>query len=122
MTPIAHVFPIMALGFYSSATGRTIAYGDYMLFAVPVGVICFIALMLIFRFVLRPDMSKIANLDFDALQKTVPPMGKYEKMVLGNLLSGSRNVDCSWIPEVEFSWNLPILQSTGDRIPTIGWC
>lgn len=83
MTPIAHVFPIMALGFYSSATGRTIAYGDYMLFAVPVGVICFIALMLIFRFVLRPDMSKIANLDFDALQKTVPPMGKYEKTVLG---------------------------------------
>lgn len=37
MTPIAHVFPIMALGFYSAATGKSIAYGDYMLFAVPVG-------------------------------------------------------------------------------------
>lgn len=83
MTPIAHVFPIMALGFYSAATGRTIAYGDYMLFAVPVGLICFAVLMLIFQFVLKPDMSKIADLDFDALEKTVPPMEKYEKTVLG---------------------------------------
>lgn len=82
MTPIAHVFPIMALGFYSSATGKTIAYGDYMLFAVPVGIICFVALMLLFRFVLKPDMSKVAGLDFDALEKTVPPMEKYEKTVL----------------------------------------
>ena len=82
MTPIAHVFPIMALGFYSAATGKSIAYGDYMLFAVPVGLICFAALMLIFRFVLKPDMSKVANLDFDALEKTIPPMEKYEKMVL----------------------------------------
>ena len=82
MTPIAHVFPIMALGFYSAATGKTIAYGDYMMFAVPVGLICFGALMLIFRFVLKPNMSKIANLDFDALEKTVPPMEKYEKIVL----------------------------------------
>lgn len=82
MTPIAHVFPIMALGFYSAATGKSIAYGDYMLFAVPVGLIWFAALMLIFRFVLKPDMSKVANLDFDALEKTIPPMEKYEKMVL----------------------------------------
>ena len=82
MTPIAHVFPIMAFGFYSAATGKSIAYGDYMLFAVPVGLICFAALMLIFRFVLKPDMSKVANLDFDALEKTIPPMEKYEKMVL----------------------------------------
>lgn len=82
MTPIAHVFPIMALGFYSAATGKSIAYGDYMLFAVPVGLICFAALMLIFRFVLKPDISKVANLDFDALEKTIPPMEKYEKMVL----------------------------------------
>ena len=82
MTAIAHVCPIMALGFHSAATGKSIAYGDYMLFAVPVGLICFAALMLIFRFVLKPDMSKVANLDFDALEKTIPPMEKYEKMVL----------------------------------------
>jgi len=82
MTPIAHVFPIMALGFYQSATGNVISYGDYMSFAIPVGLICFIILMLIFRFVLKPDMSKISNLNFDALEATVPPMEKYEKIVL----------------------------------------
>ena len=82
MTPIAHVFPIMAMGFYQAATGKAIGYGSYMSFAIPVGLICFIALILLFRFVLRPDMSKIASLDFDALEKTVTPMDKYEKSVL----------------------------------------
>ena len=82
MTPIAHIFPIMALGFYTAATGQIIAYGDYMLFAVPVGIICFVALMLIIRFFLKPDMSKIDYLDFDALEQTIPPMEKHEKIVL----------------------------------------
>lgn len=82
MTPIAHVFPIMALGFYQSATGNIIGYGDYMSFAIPVGLICFAILMLLFRFVLKPDMSKITNLNFDALEATVPPMEKHEKVIL----------------------------------------
>ena len=32
MTPIAHVFGIMAMGFYEVATGKTISYASYMQF------------------------------------------------------------------------------------------
>lgn len=82
MTPIAHVFPIMALGFYQSTTGNTISYVDYMGMAVPVGLACFVCMLLIFRFVLRPDMSRIKNLDFDALKKSVPASTLRENIIL----------------------------------------
>jgi len=39
MTPIAHTFPIMALGYYSAATGIAIPYLTYMAFSVPIGII-----------------------------------------------------------------------------------
>ena len=66
MTPIAHVFPIMAIGFYQNATGTSVSYIHYMAFAVPVGLLCFAAMLLLFRFVLRPDLSCVSRLDFDA--------------------------------------------------------
>ena len=39
MTPIAHTFPLMAIGFYESATGEVINWIDYMLIGVPSGLI-----------------------------------------------------------------------------------
>lgn len=83
MTPIAHVFPIMALGFYQSTTGNTISYVDYMAMAVPVGLICFIIMLLMFRFVLKPDMSRVKDLDFDALKSSVPSSTLRENTILG---------------------------------------
>ena len=83
MTPIAHVFSIMAMGFYATATGLTIGYAEYMAFAVPVGIICTIFLILIFRFILNPDMTKIKNIDVSALKNEIKPMEKKEKAILG---------------------------------------
>lgn len=82
MTPIAHIFSIMAMGFYTTATGLTISYSEYMLFAVPVGIICIIFLLLIFRFIINPDVSKIENIDVSLLKKELKPMDKKEKTVL----------------------------------------
>lgn len=82
MTPIAHVFPIMGLGFYQSATGKSISYVHYMAAAIPVGLICFFLMLLVFRLLLRPDMSKVTGLNFDALKKTVDPADAREKAIL----------------------------------------
>lgn len=82
MTPIAHVFPIMALGFYQSTTGNTISYVDYMAMAIPVGLVCFVLMLLMLRFVLRPDMSRIKNLDFDTLKNSVPASTLRENIIL----------------------------------------
>ena len=82
MTPIAHVFSIMAMGFYTTATGMSISYADYMAFAIPVGIVCIIFLLLIFRFIINPNMSKIKNIDVSILKKELKPIDKKEKYIL----------------------------------------
>lgn len=82
MTPIAHVFAIMAMGFYEVATGKTISYGAYMGFAIPVGLICFLIMILLFKLFLRPDMSKFSTIDMDSLKEDIKPMNRREKIIL----------------------------------------
>lgn len=80
MTPIAHVFSIMAIGFYETATGLTIGYGPYMAFAVPVGIICVAIMVLVFKFVMRADMSSIKSIDVSSLKQNLEPMGIREML------------------------------------------
>ena len=37
MTPIAHTFPLMALGFYENETGIAISYFEYLKYGLPIG-------------------------------------------------------------------------------------
>ena len=37
MTPIAHTFPLMAIGYYEAATGLTINWLKYMAIGIPAG-------------------------------------------------------------------------------------
>ncbi|MDE6357845.1 MAG: anion permease [Eubacteriales bacterium] len=78
MTPIAHVFSTMAMGFYKEATGEAISYASYMAFAIPIGVLCAIIMILLFRFVLNPDMSKLKNIDTEFLKKDLKKADKQE--------------------------------------------
>lgn len=43
MTPIAHTFPLMAIGFYESATGEAINWIDYMKIGLPAGLLVAVA-------------------------------------------------------------------------------
>lgn len=83
MTPIAHVFSIMAMGFYEKATGMVIGYAEYMGFAVPVGIIVTVLLLLMFKFLMRPNMEKLKGIDFERLKGDMKPMDAKEKTVLG---------------------------------------
>lgn len=78
MTPIAHVFSTIAMGFYKEATGNAISYNDYMTFAIPVGIICAIIMILIFRFILKPDVSKFKNINVEFLKKDLKKADKKE--------------------------------------------
>ena len=71
MTPIAHVFPVLSMGVFKSLTGSSISYGQYMLYAIPTGIIIFALMMLVFKFLMRPNTKKI-NLksnEFDKMKK-----------------------------------------------------
>ncbi len=82
MTPIAHVFPLMAMGYYTTATGITISYADYMVMGIPAGLVAAVVMVLIFRFVLNPDLSAIKSLDISHLKDELPAMGKKERYSL----------------------------------------
>ncbi len=117
MTPIAHVFSVMAMGFYETATGVAISYADYMFTMIPVGIISVICLLLVFKFILRPDMTKLKNIDVSSLANELSPITKKEIYVVSVFIF----VILLWvIPGI--STSLPILakiKSFGSAFPPI---
>ena len=67
MTPISHPLPILGLGVYQKITGTPINFVTYMALGIPVGIICFIGMLLIIRFIVKPDMTKLNNADLGSL-------------------------------------------------------
>ena len=85
MTPIAHVFPVLSIGVYETAAKTTVSYANYMAFAIPTGILFFIALMLVFRFMLNPSVKELKNMDqnkFEALKSQIPSSDIKEKLIL----------------------------------------
>jgi sodium-dependent dicarboxylate transporter 2/3/5 len=82
MTPIAHVFPLMAMDYYTAATGKTISYTRYMAAGIPVGILCLLAMIIVFKFILRPDFKDVKQLNVTSLKKELGPMTKKEKYTL----------------------------------------
>lgn len=55
MTPIAHVFPLIAMNAYEVYAGVPVSVGRYLLLAVPVGLVTAAGMLLLFRLLLHPD-------------------------------------------------------------------
>lgn len=71
MTPIAHTFPLMAIGFYETETGEIISWGKYMLIGIPVGILLS---AFVFGILYLGFKKKIAAEGFNAFK--LAPMGK----------------------------------------------
>ena len=78
MTPIAHVFPILAM----SAAGITISPIFYTLFAFPVGFISFILMLLVLLLIIRPDVSKFKDIEIDKIKENIPKITKNDIITL----------------------------------------
>lgn len=119
MTPIAHVFPAIALGNYAQAVGTSINYFSYMLIAIPVGLLVFACMMLIFRFIMRPDVKKLENIDITPLKQQLPKINKTEIITLVTFLS----VILIWILPSLFKTLLPnfsgYLSNLGLTLPAL---
>lgn len=84
MTAIGHVWPTMAIGYYTAATGNDVNQFQYMAMGIPAGIILIIILILIFKFIYRPDdMHTIQPEKAMALRGTVPAADFKEKVILG---------------------------------------
>lgn len=93
MTPIAHVFPLIAMGLYQTTYNLSITYGKFMLVGVPIGLLSAIGSILIFKLILRPDVSKLNNINVNEIIRVEEKANKKEKIILTVFIF----VICLWV-------------------------
>lgn len=81
-TPISHVLIPAIFSNILEDFGVTVTYGQFSMIFLILGVVFFIAWILVFRFIIKPDVSKMADLDIDALKATLKPFSKQELTIL----------------------------------------
>ena len=57
MTPIAHTFPLMALGYYEAEYGASISFIEYLKIGLPAGLVLFAATFMVLRIALRRSFA-----------------------------------------------------------------
>ena len=86
MTAIGHVWPTMAIGYYTAATGRDVNQFQYMAMGIPTGIVLVLLLLLVFKFVFRPaDIGEISPSKAMALRGMVPKADRKEWIILGTM-------------------------------------
>ena len=84
MTAIGHVWPTMAIGYYTAATGNDVNQFQFMALGIPTGILLIVLQMLVFKFIYRPDDINDINPDSAMkLRGTVPQADLREKIILG---------------------------------------
>lgn len=78
-TPISHAMSIQGMGLFSDYTGQTIDFFTFCAVLLPIGIICIVLYWLISRFIWRPDVSSLSEVDFDSLSGSCGPMSSREK-------------------------------------------
>jgi sodium-dependent dicarboxylate transporter 2/3/5 len=81
-TPISHVLIPAIFTNILEDFGVTVTYGQFSALFLIIGVLFFVGWVVIFRFVIKPDVDKMANLDIDALKATLKPISKEEITIL----------------------------------------
>lgn len=83
MTPIAHVYPVISLGILKSLTNISIGNFAYMEFAVPAGLLIFVLVILAWKFLFKPDLSKFKQLKRqDFVGTTFTKLSQREKWII----------------------------------------
>jgi sodium-dependent dicarboxylate transporter 2/3/5 len=85
MTPIGHATNMFIMEQVKKDLGYTIGFGQWMLIGVPLGLIAFLMVLLVFRFVVRPDVSKFNEMAAKYVAeeaKKLGPMTTGEKVAI----------------------------------------
>ena len=77
--PIAHAMTLQGFSFYEGYAGQPMDFFTYCVICTPVTIVACILFFLLLRFVWRPDMSALTNIDYDALSAGLGQMSKKEK-------------------------------------------
>ncbi|AMC92846.1 hypothetical protein AOC36_02245 [Erysipelothrix larvae] len=78
MTPIGHVFPVLAMSVYESIAGTAIDYAQYMTFAIPFGIILYGVIVFGLSRMFKFDAVDISHLP----HHTTQPMEAKDKAII----------------------------------------
>ena len=81
-TPIGHAMSLQGMSTYASMTGSAIGFFEFVATLLPLGFLSAVLWFLIAKFIWRPDVSALANVDFDRLSKSTGTVTKKEKVSL----------------------------------------
>lgn len=74
--------PLVILGTFANITGIQVNYLQYMLVMIPAGLAIIIGYILACRFILKPDVSKMASFDVTKLTAENAEISKHQKAVI----------------------------------------
>ena len=105
-TPLGHAIILIPIQLLAEQTGLSVNIVSYSLFGIATGILVFLCLALVYRFLYRPDLSKLRGFDVTSLRAEIKPMTKQEK------------ISCAMFLLVIVIW---ILQGfLGDIWPSVG--
>ena len=85
MTPIAHAGNIVVMEWIQRDFGYTISFPQWIMFGIPMGLLVYLLIMGTFRYVVRPDVSKISGMTTEFIRQAAgetEPMKLEEKLAL----------------------------------------
>ncbi|MBS7527524.1 anion permease [Fusibacter paucivorans] len=83
MTPVGHSTVLLGFSILKSLTGLDISFAAYMAFGIPVGILTFGAMILFFKFIVKPDMTRFDILKTNKMNFDMHAITIQEKIAIG---------------------------------------
>ena len=100
MTPIASAGNLMVIGWMQRDIGYTVTFPQWFLWGIPMGLMVYLMLLGIYRYVVRPDVKRIADMSTEYIRVAKTEMGAMkleEKIAVGIFLAV---IICWLLPDV----------------------
>lgn len=80
--PISHAVTLQGFSFYESYTGEAMSFFTYSAVCTPITILCAVVFYLVVRFLWKPDISALKNVDYHSLSEECGTISKREKWSL----------------------------------------
>lgn len=118
-TPLGHAIILIPIQFLLRDTGLNVNIISYSIFGTITGMIVFVCLILIYRCIYKPDLSKLKDFDVVSLKSDIQPMTKQEKITASVFIT----VIIIWILQGSLSNIAPTIggyiSSLGNAVPVM---
>lgn len=100
MTPIAHASNLTMIEWLARDFGRVITFPQWMLVGVPIGLVTYVVILAVFRFVIRPDAGRFDPMASQYIRDEVAGLGRVKREELVSVGVFAAVVICWMLPDL----------------------